>query len=285
MTQKNKSGGDARIESHRDDEIAAELRSGDLTRQLEAIDSILAAPAAAMNGAVLEALIECVGAERKLLQRRAIEALTAIANAGDGRVRASLERALAGANRRARFGASYALAQLGGDNLSMECADALSEALGDDDGDIRWAASVLIVQLGRMHRDAIRARMIALAAAGNPNARKMALYCIRDLAIAGDEVLAMLASAVREGDVHIRLAALSVLAKIDDSSGAAAIIALRILESDPDPGVRRAAAVALGQAGGANVSTMPALRIAAANANDPALARAAKGALNRLEKR
>ncbi|MDO8434415.1 MAG: HEAT repeat domain-containing protein [Candidatus Binatus sp.] len=281
MTDEIKSS-DAPID--RDDRIAAELRSNDIARQLAAIDSILAAPED-ISSEVQGLLIACIGAERKLLQRRAIDALAATANAGDCRVREALERTMVRGNRRARFGAAYALAQLGGDNLAIECAAALCEALGDDDGDIRWAASVLVVQLGRAYRDEVRARMISLAADGNPNARKMALYCIRDLGIAGADVLALLERAARDANVHIRLAALSVLAKIDDSSGDAAGIALKSLESDPDAGVRRAAAVAIGHVRSSTSRTLPALRIAAASETDPALARAAQGALNRLEKR
>jgi len=271
-------------EIDRDDRVAAELASNDPSRQLAAIDSILSAPGIKLGGAALEALIACIGSERKSIQRRAIDALAALAG-GDSRVITSLKRTMSADNRRARWGAAYALAQIGDDSLAIDAADALCEALGDDDGDIRWAASVLMARLGRRYPDEIRARMLSIAASGNANARKMALYCIRDLAFAGADLVAVLENAVRDENVHIRLAALSVLAKLDDPSGRSAAITLGCLESDSDAGVRRAAAIAMGQVRGSTSRAVPALKIAAASETDPALARAARSALERLEKR
>ncbi len=272
-------------DTDRDNRLAAELSSNDPSRQLAAIDSILSTPSSNVGGVALDALIACVGADRKSIQRRAIDALAALAAGGDARVVTALKHTMSAGNRRARWGAAYALAQIGDDSLALDAAGVLCEALGDDDGDIRWAASVLIVRLGRRHRDEIRARVISLASSGNPNARKMALYCIRDLAFAGSDLLAVLEIAVRDANVHIRLAALAVLAKLDEPSESAAAITLGCLESDPDAGVRRAAAIALGQVRGSTSRTVPALKIAAASETDPALARAARNALERLEKR
>ena len=45
----------------------------------------------------------------------------------------------------------------------MDVADALSEAIADDDGDIRWAAANLMVRLGREYPAEIRARLLTLA--------------------------------------------------------------------------------------------------------------------------
>jgi HEAT repeat protein len=288
MTDESKSHDSAEID--REDRLAQELASNDPSRQLAAIDSILTSsvqswPSTKLGGAALEALIGCIGSERKSIQRRAIDALAALAAGGDARVITSLKHAMSADNRRARWGAAYALAQIGDDSLAIDAADALCEALGDDDGDIRWAASVLMVRLGRRHRDEIRARMLSLVSSGNPNARKMALYCIRDLAFAGPDLVAVLENAVRDANVHIRLAALSVLAKLDDPSGRSALITLGCLESDSDAGVRRAAAIAMGQVRGSTSRAVPALKIAAASETDPALARAARSALERLEKR
>ena len=56
---------------------------------------------------------------------------------------------LASADRRVRWAAAYALGQIGAGAFAMDSADALCEAMADDDGDIRWAATNLMVQLGR----------------------------------------------------------------------------------------------------------------------------------------
>jgi HEAT repeat protein len=166
----------------------------------------------------------------------------------------------------------------------MDSADALCEAMADDDGDIRWAATNLMVKLGRENLTEISARLLRLAADSDRNARKMALYCIRDLEIAGPELLAVLNNAVHDADIHVRLAALAVLSRIRDASGQSVRIILECMKSDSDPGVRRAAASALGNIQNAGADTMAALSYLAADTADKSLARAARGALDRIDK-
>ena len=234
--------------------------------------------------AVVENLIRELGDAHKTVQRRAIDELVAIAASGDSIVIEKLRASIASTDRRVRWAAAYALAQIGAGAFAMDSADALCEAMADDDGDIRWAATNLMVQLGRENLAEISARLLKLAADGDHNARKMALYCIRDLEIAGPELLAVLESAVHDADVHVRLAALSVLSRIRDASGQSMRIILECMKSDPDPGVRRAAASALGNIRNAGADAMAALASVAADSADESLARAARGALNRLDK-
>lgn len=261
-----------------------ELRSGDPDRRLGAIDSILSALAEPLSDDALDALVRCVGAAQKTVQRRAIDALAAMAESGDARVVARLGRSIRDDDRRMRWGSAYALAQIGASAFAMNVADALSEALSDDDGDIRWAAANLVVRLGREYPTEIRERLLALGADIDRNARKMALYCIRDLHIGGAELIAVLERAVRDSDVHVRLAALAVLTQLDDAGDAAASLAVGCLESDADAGVRRAAAAALRNLQNSSPRAAAALRAAAADESDASLARAARGALERLEK-
>jgi HEAT repeat protein len=234
---------------------------------------------------IVESLISELGDARKSVQRRAIDDLAAIAAAGNPVVIERLRDSLASRDRRVRWAAAYALGQIGASAFAMNVADALCEALSDDDGDIRWAAANLIVRLGREFPADIRERLIALGAEGDRNARKMALYCIRDLGISGAELIAVIERAVGDPDVHVRLAALAVLAKLHDTSDAAARLALAFLESDSDAGVRRAAAVALGNLQNNSPRAAKALRAAAADESDTSLARAARGALDRMERR
>jgi HEAT repeat protein len=233
----------------------------------------------------VENLIRELGDAHKTVQRRAIDELVAIAAAGNPVVTEKLRASIASDDRRVRWAAAYALGQIGGGAFAMDSADALCEAMADDDGDIRWAATNLMVRLGRENLMEIGERLLKLAADGDRNARKMALYCIRDLEIAGPELLAVVGIAVRDPDVHVRLAAVSVLSRIRDASGEAVRIMLECLKSDSDAGVRRAAASALGNIQSASAEATAALASAAADADDESLARAARGALDRLEKR
>ena len=234
---------------------------------------------------VIDNLIRELGDAHKTVQRRAIDELVAIAAAGNALVAEKLRESVAGADRRVRWAAAYALAQIGSDAFTMDSADALCEAMADDDGDIRWAATNLMVRLGHENLAEIGARLLKLAVGDDRNARKMALYCIRDLELAGPELLAVVEIAVHDPYVHVRLAALSVLSRIRDASGQAIKVMLECMKSDADAGVRRAAASALGNIHNATADAMAALESAAIDTADQSLARAARGALERLEKR
>ena len=235
--------------------------------------------------ATIENLIRELGDAHKTVQRRAIDELVAIAATGNLLVTEKLRASVASDDRRVRWAAAYALGQIGSTAFAMDSADALCEAMADDDGDIRWAATNLMVRLGRNNLAEIGARLLELAAHGDRNARKMALYCIRDLEIAGPELLAVVESSVHDPDVHVRLAALAVLSRIHDSSGQSVRIMLECLKSDSDAGVRRAAASALGNIQTSSADATAALESAASDPVDESLARAARGALDRLEKR
>ncbi|MGC2755510.1 HEAT repeat domain-containing protein [Candidatus Binatus sp.] len=233
---------------------------------------------------MIENLIRKLGDAHKTIQRRAIDELVAIAAIGNPLVTERLRESVASADRRVRWAAAYSLGQIGAGAFAMDSADVLCEAMGDDDGDIRWAATNLMVRLGRENLVEIGARLLKLAADSDHNARKMALYCIRDLGIAGPELLDVVEGAVHDSDLHVRLAALSALSRIRDASGRAVRIILECMKSDSDAGVRRAAASALGNIQNSGADAAAALASAAADPADESLARAARGALDRLDK-
>jgi len=236
------------------------------------------------DSAIVENLIGDLGDMQKSVQRGAIDRLVALAASGNGVVIEKLRNSIASADRRVRWASAYALAQIGADAFAMDSADALIEAMADDDGDIRWAATNLMVRLGRENFDEITNRLYKLASGSDRNARKMALYCIRDLKIAGPDLIRVVENAVHDSDVHVRLAALAVLSRLRDAPEAGRLM-LECLTSDLDAGVRRAAASALGNVDGADADAITAaLNLAASDASDESLAKAARGALDRLAK-
>lgn len=260
------------------DEIAVALE--DPEAQLGAIAQIARTPDIRLSDAAVRALIRCLGAESKAVRRHAAEA-AAMAVPHSPAIAPALHALLASASSRARFGAAYALGLIGGDAFDLRTADALYEALGDSDGDVRWAAHDLILRLGGEYPAQIRAGLLALAHRGAPDARKMALYCLRDLAPDGEEILAAATLASAADDTHVRLASLAILARLPDRPQASAIAA-QILESDPNLGVRRAAAAALGLISHASPRVIEALERAASRELDSGLSRAARSALKRL---
>jgi HEAT repeat protein len=73
-----------------------------------------------------------------------------------------------------------------------------------------------------------------------------------------------------------------LVSRVENSGDRAAALAIRLMENDPDGGVRRCAAVALGHIGHRSPGVAEALTRAANTENDIYMQRAAQGALARL---
>jgi len=221
------------------------LSGADPRIQSAAIANIAAAPGERVSDEVMAALVRCVGAAAKSVQLGAAKALAAIAGASDERAAAMLRAALRDPSPRMRWGAAFALSRIDGDAFGIDAVDAIAEALGNPDSDVRWSAAELLTRLGLRHPDEIRARLLELAGHGEPNVHRMALYCIRDLGCCGGDVIAAIERALADENRFVRLAAVSVLSRIDETGAEAARILNRCLESDTDAGVRGAAQSAL----------------------------------------
>ncbi len=248
---------------------------------LSALAGIIENPPAELSAGAFDAIARCFAAPSKTIRRRAADALAAVARHNPATIE-QLRALLSDADPRMRFGAAYTLGSLGGAALSLEAASVLCEALGDSDGDVRWAAADLLLRCAEMHGERIHADLIALARSDNAAARKMALYCIRDLRAGRDEALEAARAAVADRDTHVRLAALALLSACFGGSETAAALMIERLESDSDRGVRRAAAAALGNAGCRSARAIEALRRAGAQPEDSSLARAARTSLDRI---
>jgi HEAT repeat protein len=271
------------------DTLAAELNDPDTEVRLAAIRRVSEPREGILDDAALDALVHCLGAPRKIIQRRAAEALATLAP-DDSRVVEKLRAMLSNEDARARWGAVYALGLVNLDSgldgaLDLRAMPTLMEALSSGDGDIRWAAAELVVRLGTKNPDAVRAQLMTLARDGNLNARKMALYCLRDVppgSGSSHELLAVAEACCAAANSILKMAALSLISRIADCNPRASGLALRMLESDPDAAVRRCAAVALGHIGHRSDNVIEALRRAARGDEDIFLKRSAQGALKRL---
>jgi hypothetical protein len=223
----------------------------------------------------LALLLEALGAPTKAEQRRAAEVLAALASAGQD-VLPLLEQGLADASARRRWGTAYACSLVG--TTPSACRPVLLEALGSDDGDVRWAAATIIRSLPA--HPTIVADLRALTRAPGPLQRKMALYCLRDLAVRAEGLEAEVMATLGDEDAAVRLAAMAALVVLAEDRVAAARAVVARLD-DRDAGVRRAAAAALGRLGPPEPAIVEALRSARSGA-DRALARAAARSLTML---
>ncbi len=225
-----------------------------------------------------ETMLARLGSRNKAIQRDAVERLADAAADGARRSAAAFRRALSNPNPRVRWVAAYGLARL--DDASG--ADVLCEGLSSADPDLRWASARTLARLA-LSSEPTQAVLVGLARSGKePVARRMALHSLRYLGASGEEILSVAEGAARSRAKLVRLAALSLLAELNDCSGRAAGVASAMLESDSDPGVRRAAAAALGKLGNHSAKALEALARTAADRFDRALVRAAGRSLRRL---
>jgi HEAT repeat protein len=221
-----------------------------------------------------DTLLAALDHPTKLARRQAAEALGELGTRDPG-IRSRLVAELSAGTLERRWSVAYALFLAG--ERSERLWPVLLEAIGSSDGDLRWAASRLVVALDVPD---LTARLLAALAGGGAEQRKMALYCLREHGERGGHIDAAVIAALDDPDAAIRLAAMSSLVVTARDGDAAAQAILRRL-SDADPGVRRAAAASLGRMPPGRPDVLAALEVAAAS-DDEALARAARGALERL---
>jgi HEAT repeat protein len=222
----------------------------------------------------VERLVAALDHPTKLARRQAAEAL-GVAGVEDPAVRARLVAELGVGAATRRWTVAYALFLAG---ERSECLwPVLSESLGSDDGDLRWAASRLVVALDLPD---LTERLLATLRSGGHAQRKMALYCLRERGERSAAAEAGVLVALEDPESPVRLAAMSALAALARDPVRAARTVERRLH-DRDPGVRRAAAATLGRFGAALPEVVMSLR-EAAESEDAALARAARMALRHL---
>ncbi|HYA35907.1 MAG TPA: HEAT repeat domain-containing protein [Candidatus Binataceae bacterium] len=225
----------------------------------------------------LEALLAGLASPAKAVARRSAEVLAARA-VDDPQIGFILRGRLLHGDPRVRWAAAYTLGMIDG-ALGVDVIPALIEAIGNRDGDIRWAAAELIIRVGGEQPAPMRDALVAIRDDAGIDARKMALYCLRDLGASGPEVMARATQAARASHPALRLAALAILSRcVGANASVATEITLEMLESDPDAGVRRGAAIALGRIGKKSARVAAALR-RAAKSDDASLARAAERSL------
>jgi len=247
-------------------------------------DSGLQTDAGAMEGAV-RPLLHDLHAQQKDIQVFAARQLAALARTGAA-VSERLLQLLAGPHQRARWGAAYTLSLLDG-TLDLRCLPAILEALHTGDGDVRWAAAGLMARLAKLYPVEVQNSLLELLGEQDANARKMALYCLRELDAAPSALITPLRAACAALDSQVRIAALALLkhllanGKAQAQQAALADIALQVFQHDPNAGVRRAAAHVLASISHPPASVQDTLARAAEASEDPALRKIALRAIER----
>jgi len=244
----------------------------------------LAAPEDPAAALLLEPLGEALGDSAKSVSRAASDALAAIGRR-ERHVEQVLRTALRSDSPRRRFAAAFTSVRLGPPTPSL--LPALLDSLASRDGDVRWSAARMLVDLGRLHGEVLGVLVGLLRAGDDAVVRRMAAFALRELAPDRPEAARVLVEATRDDTVHVRRAAYSALASLLDPPAEVGARLLEALEHEPDLACRRIAAVALGELGVSSPASLPPafrerLRALAAGATDTDLRRAAERSLARL---
>lgn len=227
-----------------------------------------------------ETLADLFSVEDRAARCAAVERIVTDERREPGRHLDALRGMLANPNPLVSWTGAYTMTRI--DVYDRHAASVLCEALSSSDPDRRWASARMLTRLGLKQPASVRRELVVTARSDDPVARRMALYALREMGADGEEIVSLVEEAVRASSVLERLAALSLLASMEDCSDRAAAIASGLVQSDPEVRVRRAAAVALGKVGNRGETIIDTLSRAAANDFDKSLARAAEHSLRRL---
>jgi HEAT repeat protein len=231
-----------------------------------------------------DALGEALGDTERSVRRAASDALVAIGGLAGG-VDGVLRRALRGDDPNARWAAAFARARLAPPDPSL--LPPIVEALACADGDVRWAAARLLVDIARLHPE-VGEVALGLSRAGEaPVVRRMALFCLRELAPDDPRTAQALLSASHDTEETLRRAALSAMAGLLEPPPELLQRLVDALRGDSDSACASLAAVALGEIeartpGALGSGELAALRSAADHA-DAGVRRAAARARARLD--
>jgi len=232
---------------------------------------------------LVDALCAALADPSKEVGREASRALAEIGTRHGG-VAEALGRALRRGEPRARLFAALALARLGPPPLKL--LPALVGALALADGDLRFTAARLLVDLGRSWPEVLGMLCALVAGGERPEVRRMAVFALRELAPDRPEAARAIVAASLAEDAALRRAALSSLAALLDPDDAVFARLCDALRTDPDTPARALAASALGELAAAHPERVaPEVRaaLAAAAGTGPTPARqAASRALDRL---
>jgi HEAT repeat protein len=258
--------------------LLEQLQSGDAAARADAARAIATDPAGTL---LADALITALGDADKRVARAASETLVVLARAGSGDGVVSLiRRALRNESPRVRVQTAFVLARLEPPEPSL--LPALVEGMASAEGDLRWSAARVLVDMGRLHGEIVRVLLGLVRGGQVPAVRRMATFCLRELAPDQPAAAQALLEASRDDDAHVRRAALTAMAGLFDPP---APVVARLDEAldDADASTAGLAALALGELGAQ--SALPRLRALAATARTPALQQAAQASVTRMETR
>jgi HEAT repeat protein len=260
--------------------LVERLASADPAERRLACRAAAGSPSAVLLG---DALGEALGDPEKAVARAASDALVELARRIGG-VEAAIRKALRSELPSRRWTAAFTAARIA--PPGPELLPPLVEALASVDGDVRWAAVRVLVEIGRVHGEVLPILLAMLRTGELAIQRRMASFALRELAPDNFEAAEALLKATRDSDLQVRRAAITAVASLHATPPGIAARLLEAVQNDDDAASRRLAALSLGELGRANPQAIPPealrqLRDEGEHCEDPDLRRAIQRALER----
>jgi hypothetical protein len=167
---------------------------------------------------------------------------------------------------------------------NLRLLPALLGALELADGDRRWEAAQMLVQLGRIDASVATVLRHEIAQASAPERRRMAIFALRELAPEDAQTRTALLLALSDPDAAVQRASLASLVKLDDPERECLERALALLREPGDLRTRQLASAVAAQLLAQHPDARDSVRTAleAAASGPESLARAARLALGKL---
>jgi HEAT repeat protein len=224
--------------------IVAALRSAAADERRAACDAAPGDPSAVL---LVDPLVDALGDRDARVVRAASRALEQIGRA-HGAVLIALRPALRSEDSRQRLEAAWTWARL--EPPPIKLLPAVVSALADLDGDARWRAARLLVELARLHGEVSPVVRNLVAADQPARVRGIGLAALRELEPGSQLTCSAHLAASRDPDAELARLALLGLAGLDAPSPEVVQRFDEVAASHPDPACRAIAARALERTSG-----------------------------------
>lgn len=211
--------------------------------------------------------------------RTAVDKLIALAETSET-LRQALHNRLSEADHRNYWPVAYILGHQA--QPSGVVIRTLLDALDHREPDIRWANGLLLVRIAQQV-GAVVPLLIELCETGSANQKRMALYCLRDLALNDNQSRTAMLKSLEDQEPTVRVAAATSLKVRTDVDDAVRQHLLATYLHDADDRVKNVVAVTLASLGSPDEEFMRALNEASRSGNGQ-IKKSADAALKMLQK-
>jgi HEAT repeat protein len=191
---------------------------------------------------LIDALGEALGDPVKAVACAASDALAHLAREIDG-VEPVVRLALRSDDASRRWHAALTSARI--EPPTLRLLPPIVEALASCEGDVRWMAARLLVEMGRVNPEVLPLVVGLVTGGESADVRRMAMHCVRELGPERPESTRALLEGTRDSDRPVRHAALTALAGLTDPSREVFDRLMEVIADPSDAPSRKMAAYSL----------------------------------------